>query len=305
MKANRPSRSIIGSFCLLLAICLPAFATTLFDTGNTSLNLGDQVQMGRLVRSSFPSEWDLSTPFPGENNTGVAYHFRTITLPASMFVTTPFVQITVNDPNAAIFSSVYLDSYDPTVGNKGTNYFGDEGFTGNFPNDTGFYQLQVPPGHDVVLLVNDTIPGNGGLSSPYRVLVEGFTNTQYASPSTPTPTPTPKPTPPVISVAVSPASVKEGKDAVFTFTANPASHASVTINYTMSGQATNGSDYTLSGTPGKVTIGVSKATATVTLHSIVDNLDEGSESAILTVQPGTGYTVGSPKTVTVLIKDKN
>ena len=116
-----------------------------------------------------------------------------------------------------------------------------------------------------MVVVNDTITSNGGLNQPYRVLVEGFTDTLYSNPSTPTPTPTPKPTPPAISIAVTPASIKEGKNATFTFTASPTAHAAITVNFQMSGQAVNGTDYTLSAT--NVPMGTNQTTATVTLKS--------------------------------------
>ena len=132
-------------------------------------------------------------------------------------------------------------------------------------------------------------------------MVEGFTDTLYTNPSTPTPTPTPKPSPPAISIAVTPATIKEGNNATFTFTASPVAHAAITVSFQMSGQATNGSDYTLSAT--NVPMGTNQATATVTLASKVDTLHEGSETAIMTVKPGTGYSVGSPSSATVLIKD--
>jgi hypothetical protein len=71
----------------------------------------------------------------------------------------------------------------------------------------------------------------------------------------------------------------------------------------MSGRAVRGRDYTLSGTPGKVTIPAGRSYATVTLHSIEEE-DEGGETkktAIMTLKRGTGYELeNSSATVTIL-----
>ena len=61
----------------------------------------------------------------------------------------------------------------------------------------------------------------------------------------------------------------------------------------MSGTANNGSDYTLSGTFGQVTIQTGQSSATVTLHAVVDHQNESSETAIMTLTNGTDYVVPS------------
>jgi hypothetical protein len=300
-KTTSTSRYLFGTLLAIFAICSTGFAITLFDTGPSTLVNSDSKQTLRLGRTDVPSDWSQLKAFPGTAGTG-KYHYHTYTIPASALANTPFVQITNDDPTASLFVSAYLNSYNPN--NFSANYFADAGFSGGFAvlAETGFFQLHVPPGNDLVVVVNDTITSNGGLNQPYRVLVEGFTDTLYSNPSTPTPTPTPKPTTPAISVAVTPASIKEGKNATFTFTASPGAHAAITVNFQMSGQATNGTDYTL--TPSSpIAMAVNQATATVTLKSKVDNLNEGSETATMTVKSGTGYTVGGPSQATVLIKD--
>jgi hypothetical protein len=69
----------------------------------------------------------------------------------------------------------------------------------------------------------------------------------------------------------------------------------------MSGTATNGTDYTLSGTPNQVTIPAGQSSATVTLTSILDQVTEGTETAIMTLQPGRGYKVGRNNQATLSI----
>jgi hypothetical protein len=71
----------------------------------------------------------------------------------------------------------------------------------------------------------------------------------------------------------------------------------------MSGQAAQGSDYTLSGTHNKVTIPAGQSSATVTLHSIDESNDEskeGNETATMTLSKGVGYKLlNNTATVTI------
>ena len=72
------------------------------------------------------------------------------------------------------------------------------------------------------------------------------------------------------------------------------------MNYSRSGTATLGSDYTLSGTPGKVTSleGKLRALLPSTLRQIKRSR---KKTAIMTLQSGAGYKLGKSKTATVTI----
>ena len=65
----------------------------------------------------------------------------------------------------------------------------------------------------------------------------------------------------------------------------------LTVNFTVGGTATSGSDYTAIGTT--VTFAAGSATATKTVSVIDDSLVEGDETVMVTLASGTGYTVGS------------
>ena len=128
--------------------------------------------------------------------------------------------------------------------------------------------------------------------------------------ATPTPTPTATPTPspsstpstkPTIRVSVSPSSVVEGSDATFTFSSSLVVKQPVTVSYSMGGTAQNGTDYTVSGTPGQVTISVGHSSASVTLHSIADHVPENSETAVMALVSGPGYNLGRHATATLKI----
>jgi hypothetical protein len=115
------------------------------------------------------------------------------------------------------------------------------------------------------------------------------------------PTPTPTATP-EISVQASPSQVNEGQDAAFNFVASPDNHRQVTVRYSMSGKATLGTDYTLSGTPGQIIIPAGQASATITLHSMEDNVRrERNEMATMTLQKGTDYRLSNKRASVAII----
>jgi subtilisin family serine protease len=119
---------------------------------------------------------------------------------------------------------------------------------------------------------------------------------------TPTPTPTPTPSPVIrVNVSINPIEINEGDAATYTVTASSIVTRPTTVNYSMSGTATNGIDYTLSGRPNQVRIPAGQSSATVTLTSQFDQVMEGSETAIMTLQGGRGYKLGRNKEVTLNI----
>jgi PKD repeat protein len=113
---------------------------------------------------------------------------------------------------------------------------------------------------------------------------------------TPTPTPTPVPSPgvtPTVSVSALPTSIREGQSATYTVSLSNGTNQALTVNYSMGGTATQGSDYTLSGTTGQVTIPAGQTSGSITLTAIQDNVKEKkAETAIMTLQPGSGYNFG-------------
>ena len=156
-----------------------AQASILFTVTDDTLAASDPTQLGRLSRDGIPSDWSGPKTFPGVINPAVSYHYRTYLIPL-MF--TPFIQITVDDPQAAIFASAYMNSYNPS--SLSTNYVGDAGFSGNFfPGAPLFFQVVVPTGNNLVLVINDPSTISGGLGKPYSLVVEGFTDTSFSDPT--------------------------------------------------------------------------------------------------------------------------
>src|SRR3972149_798376 len=106
----------------------------------------------------------------------------------------------------------------------------------------------------------------------------------------------PPPALPMVTIAAtSPDASEVGPtNGQFTVTRTGATTSALTVNYAISGTATNGIDYsTLSAS---VTIAAGSATATVTVTPLVDALTEGTETVILTLSANAAYNiVGSPK----------
>jgi hypothetical protein len=87
----------------------------------------------------------------------------------------------------------------------------------------------------------------------------------------------------------------------FTFSRTGSTAAPLTVNFTVGGTATGGTDYTSMGTT--VAFLAGSGTATATVNVIDDSLVEGAETVVVTLAAGTGYSVGSPAAATVTIQD--
>jgi hypothetical protein len=98
--------------------------------------------------------------------------------------------------------------------------------------------------------------------------------------------------------------VVEGNSATFTISSSVPVSQPVTINYTMRGTALKGSDYTLGGALGQVTIATGQSSATVVLQSVADHVKERNETAVVAlVSTSGGYRLpksGAKSTLTIL-----
>ncbi|MBD2568489.1 beta strand repeat-containing protein, partial [Anabaena lutea] len=114
---------------------------------------------------------------------------------------------------------------------------------------------------------------------------------------------------PIITVVATDASATEtatgvtANPGVFTLTRTGVTTNALTVTYTTAGTAIKGTDY--SNLTGTVTFAAGSSTATVTVNPIDDTIVEGTETAILTLATGTGYTLGTAKTATVNIADND
>ena len=114
---------------------------------------------------------------------------------------------------------------------------------------------------------------------------------------------------PVISIATTDSDAAETATGVtpnpgiFTLTRTGDVSQAITVNYTLSGTATNGTDY--SSLPGTVSFAAGSSNTTVTVTPIDDNIFEGTETAILTLTTGTDYNLDVANSATVNIADND
>ncbi|MCI0535330.1 MAG: hypothetical protein L0Z50_08880 [Verrucomicrobiales bacterium] len=86
----------------------------------------------------------------------------------------------------------------------------------------------------------------------------------------------------------------------FTFSRTGPTTSSLTVNYTVGGTATSGTDYAAIGI---VKFAAGSATRNKAVSVLDDSDVEGDETVVLTLAAGSGYTVGNPAAATVTIKD--
>jgi hypothetical protein len=174
--------TILGA--LMLVTAASAHATTILDFDD-ALALSDPTQMGRLSRNGVPSDWSGAKPFPGVINTATPYHYKTYLVNPGV---ASFIQIEEFDNFAGVLVSAYDTAYLPNSAggpNFGfdTNYLGDAGFSGPFfPGDPQFFQVVVPAGHQLLVVVDDTVAANGSIGKSFHLTVEGFIDTEFTDP---------------------------------------------------------------------------------------------------------------------------
>lgn len=193
MKLQTSLRKIAGIVMLTVALCATASATDVLNT-TTALTLGDPTQSGRLSRNGLNQDWANTEPFPGVVNTATIYHYRTFVIDPFTVALGHFMQVSLDHqgPNrGTLFASAYLTSYNPNstaTGNRGfdTNWLGDAGSSGNFfGTDPTFFQVTVPLGFSLVIVISNTAAGNVGVGDQFNLLVESFSDNQYSPASLP------------------------------------------------------------------------------------------------------------------------
>ena len=106
---------------------------------------------------------------------------------------------------------------------------------------------------------------------------------------------------PTASFNTSSATIMEGpnKSQSVRINFSPAPSSNITLRYGVGGTATAGSDYnTMSGSK---TVTAGSTSTTITINIIDDSIEDTGETVVLTLQSGTGYSVGSPSTFTLTI----
>ncbi len=103
---------------------------------------------------------------------------------------------------------------------------------------------------------------------------------------------------PSASISVSSASVSEDGSAnlVYTVTLNQPSPSALSIGFSVGGTATSGTDYAAVNSP--LVIAAGQTSGTITVNPTPDSTVEPDETVVISLNTGSGYTVGSPSSAT-------
>lgn len=110
-------------------------------------------------------------------------------------------------------------------------------------------------------------------------------------------------TPVVTVTAGAPQAFEGGASGVFTLSRTGGTGADLTVNFTRTGTATSGSDFTAFSPAASVVIPSGQASVNLTVAPIQNTAPEVDETVIVTLGSGSGYTLGSPSSATVTIVD--
>jgi gliding motility-associated-like protein/uncharacterized repeat protein (TIGR01451 family) len=107
-----------------------------------------------------------------------------------------------------------------------------------------------------------------------------------------------------VSIAATTHASEPGTDGLFTLTLSNLVNVATTVNYTITGTATAGTDYT--ALTGSITIPANTTTITIPVGVIDDSLVEtGGETVVVTLtSTDTAVTIGTPAAATVTIADE-
>lgn len=241
-----------------------------------------------------------------DNSTGTGSYFEvesfTLTVSPAPTVSIAVSPASVSEDGATnlvftVTRSLNLSS--PTVVNLTTGGTATSGvdYTGavstvTIPSGATTATVVIDPVADTVVEPNETVILTVAAGSGYTVTAPASATGTILNDDLPT-----------ASIAVSPASVTEdsGTPLVYTVTLDQPALAAISINFTVGGTATSGSDYAAVSSP--LVIAAGATTGTITVTPTADSAVEPNETVALTLAAGTGYVVGAPASATGTILD--
>jgi hypothetical protein len=109
---------------------------------------------------------------------------------------------------------------------------------------------------------------------------------------------------PMISVRANTTAAEPSTTGSFIIRALGSATGNITVNYTLSGTATAGSDYT--APTGSVTLSAASANeVTVNIPVLEDSLLEDTETVVMTLTPGAGYRIYNDSSATLRLEDED
>lgn len=105
---------------------------------------------------------------------------------------------------------------------------------------------------------------------------------------------------PVVTIKATTPEVYETGAAPGVFTVSTTGSQPLSVNYTITGTAANGSRYTLAAGP----LALRSSSSTVNVTPVPNTVYEGEQSVVVTLAPGSNYVIGPDNTATVMIHDR-
>ena len=169
--------------------------------------------------------------------------------------------------------------------------------TFSFPANNNMVAIAVDVSEDVLVEGNETVIVSLGVGTGYIV--------GAASNNSATVTITDNDFP-ILTIAATTQANEGGTNGEFTITTSDQFATATTVNVTLSGTATNGTDY--ANIASSLVFPANQTTLTVQVMILMDDLVEGNETVILTLNnipslTGGNYTVGTPSFATITITD--
>ncbi|WP_338285537.1 Calx-beta domain-containing protein [Luteolibacter sp. LG18] len=246
-------------------------------------------------------------------STNAAYLRDASATTASVIITdddTPVVTVSVPDPDASEGSQdtgTFLLTRTGDTSAPLTVYYGLTG-TASYGTDymalTG--QVTIPAGATSAPVV--ITPYDDDIGEPAETVVLSLStfNNAYSIGSAyqGTVTITDNNDPVLVTVRAGSIGTEGGSNATLIFHTIGTGSGNVTVNYTVGGTATAGSDYTaLSGSVSVPVNGSNDTTVTIPITN--DTTAEPTETVVATITPGTGYKVYNDPSATALIRDND
>ncbi|MBL0914290.1 MAG: hypothetical protein IBJ13_01860, partial [Sphingopyxis sp.] len=188
--------------------------------------------------------------------------------------------------SASLSSSTTVNITTSGTATAGTDYAGSVASV-TIPSGATTATITINPTADTTVEANETVTLTVAAGSGYTVGAPSSATGTILNDDVPS-----------ASITVAPASVTEDGAAnlVYTVALSSAPTSSVTVNYTVSGTATNGTDYAAITTSVVITAG--STSQTIVVNPNTDGSIEPDETAIITLAAGAGYTVGTPAAAT-------
>lgn len=108
---------------------------------------------------------------------------------------------------------------------------------------------------------------------------------------------------PVVTIATTSNGAEGGNNGIFTLTTSKNFTVTRSINISITGTATNGTDYTTITSP--VSFPAGQSSVQIPVQVINDALTEPTENIIITIEEGTGYAIGTSFSATMNILDND